>query len=215
MTVAALRIERDVVVQETARVARVADDDVHVVTSQGAVRAERARSCLVPPREGDTVLLATSAGGRSWVLAVLASSSAETAVEVGGDLQIRCRRGRLDLGARDGMSLTSAGDLAATAGAIRVRAVDGDVGVSRLTVVARYLASEIDRVKSVAKSFDGYFERLSQRVKSSFRTVEEIDQLSAGQIDYRAGGLASLRSQSTVMTAEELVKIDGGQVHLG
>jgi hypothetical protein len=211
---AALKIERDLVSQEVATVIGRDDRRVRVLVGAGEVLAERATSCLVPPEHGDTVLVAVSDGGRAWVVAVLARSAA-TAIEVEGDLAIRCRSGRLDLGARDGVSLTTAGELAATAASLDIRAVEADVAVSRIGLVGQYLSSELERVKSFAKTWDGVYERVSQRVQRSFRRVEEMDQLDAGHIDYQARDLASLRSQSAVITADELVKIDGGQIHLG
>jgi hypothetical protein len=211
---AAVKIERDTVSQEVATITQVTGRSLRAMAGASEVLAERATSCLTPPAPGDTVLLATSASGRSWVLAVLERPSTETTIAVDGDLAIRAG-GRLDLGARQGVSLTSAGEIAATAAALQLCAVDADVAVERITVVGRYLSSELERVKSFAKTFDGVFERLSQRVQRSFRRVEEVDQLDAGHIDYRAGGLASLRSQSAVVSAEELVKLDGGQIHLG
>lgn len=217
MTATALRHERDEVFQEIGTVTHVAGATVMVATPVGVVRAERAHSCLTTPRPDDEVIVATSTRSGAWVLAVLTRGNGEddTVVEVSGDLAIRCRHGRLDLGARQGMSLTSAEDLTATAGALRVRAVDGDVALSRLAFVSRYVMSEVERVRCVAKTLDSHVGRFTQRVKQSFRIVEEIDRLEAAHVDHCVEGTASLRSKNTVFTAEQLVKLDGGQIHLG
>ena len=58
-------------------------------------------------------------------------------------------------------------------------------------------------------------ERLSQRVKRSYRTVDELDQLHARQLDYKVDKTMSLRAANALLTAEQLVKVDGGQIHLG
>jgi hypothetical protein len=67
----------------------------------------------------------------------------------------------------------------------------------------------------VADSCDSVFDRLLQRVKRSYRFVEEHDQVRAAQIDYVAQNNASLRGENTLITAKDLVKVDGEQIHLG
>ena len=47
------------------------------------------------------------------------------------------------------------------------------------------------------------------------RVVEECDYLRSGEVDYRADKNMSLRGDNTMVTAKELVKVDGGQIHLG
>jgi hypothetical protein len=62
---------------------------------------------------------------------------------------------------------------------------------------------------------DSLFERVSQRVKRSFRTVEDIDQLKAKKIDYAAESTLALRAEHAVVHGEELIKVDGKQIQLG
>jgi Protein of unknown function (DUF3540) len=52
-------------------------------------------------------------------------------------------------------------------------------------------------------------------VPRSLRTVEAMDQLRAGQIDHVAQGTLNLHGENAVVTAEELVKLDGEQIHVG
>ena len=219
MTQAAFHIDPEPgdnsVVQRFGTVREATPRALVVETSLEAFDAQRAHSCLTSPREGDRVLVAIAPTGENWVLAVLDRAHDETVIEVDGDLAIRCRTGRLDLGAADGMSLMSGGEVSTTARSVHVRAVDADVAVTRLGVVSRYVMAELERVKCVGQTVHSVFDRLTQRVKHSLRTVEEIDQLKAKQIDYRSEETTSLRSSNTVVTAEQLVKLDGGQIHLG
>ena len=62
---------------------------------------------------------------------------------------------------------------------------------------------------------DTVMERISQKVKRSYRLVEECDYLRSGEVDYRADKNMSLHGDNTMVTAKELVKVDGGQIHLG
>jgi hypothetical protein len=52
-------------------------------------------------------------------------------------------------------------------------------------------------------------------VKRSYRFVEEADQVKAQRIDYAAEKSVCLRGENALVVAEELVKVDGGQIHLG
>jgi len=67
----------------------------------------------------------------------------------------------------------------------------------------------------LGRFFDSVVERLSQRVRRSYRKVEELEQVHAQQLDYVATKNVSVRGHNTLLTAEELVKLDGEQVHLG
>lgn len=210
---AAPKLEPDAVFQETATVARRDGDAFLVVTPLSELRARRARSCLVAPEAGDRVIVATTDGGEAWVLAVLEGAS-PLVVQSEGDMAIRST-GRLDLTAHDTVGVVAGEGVAVTAGRVEVKAIDAAIAFDRLTQVGQQLLTEVDRIKTVARTFDGVFDRLSQRMKRSFRRVEQIDQVKAGHVDYAADGTMSLRSDHTVMTAERLVKVDGKQVHLG
>ncbi len=45
--------------------------------------------------------------------------------------------------------------------------------------------------------------------------MEELDQVKAEHIDYAASASMSLHAQNALVTAEELVKVDGEQIHVG
>ena len=47
------------------------------------------------------------------------------------------------------------------------------------------------------------------------RTVEELDHVRAEQIDYAAKKTMSLHGDNAIVTANELVKVDGEQIHVG
>jgi len=67
----------------------------------------------------------------------------------------------------------------------------------------------------VGRFFDAVFERIAHKSRWSYREVEEMDQVRSGQIDYRSAKNLNLRGKHALITAEELVKIDGDQIHLG
>lgn len=202
--------------QELATVARRDGDRFVLDTSTGACSASRAASCLLEPAVGDRVICATTATGRAWVLAVLERDPTTAArLSAEGDLELRVRGGRLSLSSDQGVDVTTSADVQVTSRAVGVNAVDGHVVVQRLTYLGRFLQTEVEKVKSLAGTFDAVLGRFSQRVKRSYRKVEEYDCVKAKQIDYVAETTLSLHGETALVTAAELVKVDGSQVHVG
>lgn len=216
MTNLATELNHSQAVQEIGRVRRCDDKSFVVVTEAGELSCRRAVSCLVAPEIDDTVLVATATTGRAWVLAVLERDDTQkTRLEVDGDLDVRLRRGTFTVAAQEGVGIVSGSAVQVVAGRFNLNAVDGNVALQRLTYVGRFLRSEIEKVKSVASTLDSVLDRFSQRVKRSYRTVEELEQLKARQLDYKVDKTMSLRGGNTMVTAEKLVKVDGDQIHLG
>lgn len=212
----AQKLDDGVVHQEIGSVLHAAGDRLRVATPAGKRDARRAVSCLVAPVTGDEVIVATSARGRTWVLAVLErTEGAGATLTADGDLDVRLPAGRFAVAAAEGVALTSTETVSVTSRSVEVRALDGRVVIDRLTHFGRYLQAEVGKIKTVASTLDAVVERLSQRVKRSYRTVEQYDQVRARQIDYRAERTMNLRSENAVVTAEHLVKLDGEQIHVG
>lgn len=206
----ARKIDIKAVFQEFGEVRSVDGEIVTVRTPLADVRARRAASCLLAPGEGDRVLLATEDGGDAYVLAVLEQRDpSRAAIEVEGDLSIRSARGKITLAAQEGLDLI-------TAAAAQIAASAVDIGaMEALSVTASAVKAEVQKAKVFAATLDSFFERVSVRAKRSFRAVEELDQVKARHLDYAAAGNAHLRAGNTFVTAQDLVKLDGEQVHIG
>jgi hypothetical protein len=150
------------------------------------------------------------------VLAVLEREAGAPAIlSTEGDLEIRQRRGRVSIAAQEGIDLVAAKDVSVTSSGVNVHASEGSVVLQSLSFVGSAVLAQVDRVKLLAETFDAVLDRFSQKVKRSYRTVEETDQVRAERIDYTATSTMSLHGENTLMTAEQLVKVDGEQIHLG
>lgn len=215
MTQLAHSLAHDEVFQQTAHVAAEHDGGYSLRTAVGMVRAERAASCLVAPALGDLVIVAHSRAGESFILAVLRRSGEETAIEVDGDLRIRSRGGQVLVSAREDVSIAAGRTVGVSASALRLDAAAATVAFERLRYLGRSLVAELDTARTVATTLESVVDRISVRVKRSFRRVEEIDSVKANHIAYAAESTLSLRSDHAVITAERLVKVDGKQIHMG
>jgi hypothetical protein len=215
MTSLANELQTTDIIQEIGTLLQDEHGELVAATASGQYRARRAVSCLVAPQRGDLVLLATTTAGSCYVLAVLERDGDEVALSVDGDLAIDVKKGRFSVTAGDGVDVVSGKDVSVVSGSVDVNAVEGKVVLQRLSYLGRYLLTEVEKVKSFAGTFDMVLERFSQKVKRSYRTVEEIEQVRAERIDYVAKQNMNLRGKNTLMTAEQLVKVDGEQIHLG
>jgi hypothetical protein len=191
-------------------------DGIKVDTPHGGFSARRAVSCLVEPVAGDRVLVAGDPHEDLFIIAVLERREPSTIrVVVEGDLSLGLPSGRFSIAAANGIDLVSARDMSMTSSELTVRSPKGSIFFENLTYMGMRFLAEIEGIKLLGSFFDTVMERINQKVKRSYRTVEELDTVRSGQIDYRAEKNMSLRGRNALVTARELVKIDGDQIHLG
>jgi Protein of unknown function (DUF3540) len=200
---------------ETGTVERILSGMIEVRCGSGTCQARRAKSCLVAPEMGDTVLCASGAEG-TFVLAVLVGrEGAPTRLAADGDFHIQSQSGRVAVASRQGIDLVSGGTVTMTASELHVRAGKGSVAVEDLGFFGKLVRAEVAKVVLAAQEVDSVVTRLTQRAKRVFRFVEEIDQTRAGTIDLRAQNMVGIRGENAVISARVLAKLDGEQIHLG
>jgi hypothetical protein len=209
-------LERDEAYLETGRVTGSEGGLYRVETGCGMLEARRAVSCLVEPLPGDTVLVSQTASGGCHLLGILErQADAATNLAFEGDVELSSREGRLRVTAQEGIDLVSPGEAILVSGQLQVHAGEADVSVPRLSFLGTALQAQVETVKLFGKACDSVFERVSQSVRRSFRRVEELETLSAGQLNYVVKKLMSLRGKHSVITAEENVRIDGDKILMG
>lgn len=201
---------------EAGTVARISGGRFQVVTSRGDYEATRAVSCLVEPRVDDEALVATLPNGACFVLAVLTRSGAQDAtLTVDGNLAIDLPDGALSARAAKGVELQSDEGLVMRSRRLAIGAEQADVSVDRMSYLGRLLKAEAGSIKAVVGALDTVAERATQRLKRAYRWVEEMDHLRTKRLDYQATEIANLRGRNIMITAEQVAKIDAGQIHLG
>jgi hypothetical protein len=189
---------------------------LEVETEHGRFPAKRAFSCLVAPELGDVVLVAVPGRGALFVLAVLERPSELPArLTSSGDLRVHLPSGRFTVSAQEGVALRTPGELDLEAKDVSLRAEVGAIVVKRLTYLGEVLEAHGGTLKAALRIVDSVTERWTQKTKRSYRFIEEMDITRAQEIDTRASGTLSMRGKNAITTAEELVKMDGRQIHLG
>lgn len=185
-----------------------------VELGSGRVLAKRAKSCLVAPDNGDSVLCAAD-GDQVFVLAVLEGpAGAATRITVEGDLKVQAT-GRLGLGAGDQIEITAAREVGLFASKLHVRAQAAVATIEELGFVGRSIEAHLQKAVLVAERIETRADRLVQRAKQAFRFIEGLDQVRAGAFDLRAESLAAIRGENTIVAARTLAKLDGEQVKIG
>jgi hypothetical protein len=204
------------VVQTVGTVVAATRKTLRVRIDDEVVRARKAFSCLVQPEPGDHVIVAEPADGAPYVLAVLERPRASAVgITVDGDCSLKVRNGRFRVDAARGVDLVSRGEIAMDAPEFEVRAGTGRFLIESLTHFGRTVRTRLRRIDLVAGVMDACLERLTQRAQRSYRIVDETDCVRSGEMDYRARGNVNVRGRNALVTAEELVKMDGDQIHVG
>lgn len=216
MNAAALTLDESQVIQEIGDVVAAGSGSLRVATAKGAYEARRAFSCLVEPIVGDRVIVATSSAGEAFVLAVLErESDAPATLKVDGDLDVQVPAGRLKIVASEGMDLVSRAAMRLVGKDLELHARRGKAFFDSVALLGDAADVSIQRLKGVYGLVDNVAERVSQKLKRSYRFIEEMDVTRAKQVDLRAEDNVHLRGKNTLMSAEVLVKMDAEQIHLG
>ncbi|WP_437754781.1 DUF3540 domain-containing protein [Sorangium sp. So ce1389] len=201
-------LEMGHVVSRAGRKARVA-------APSGEKDAEIAPGCLVSPAPGDRVLLVSS-GDEAYVLSVLRRHrTGETKLVFDEGVSLSVLKGRLRVLAQEGVDLVSPQDINVHAGAVAADAKEVRVAFSLLDLLGHTIAARTAKVRLVAEAFDTVAGRIYQRARTFLRRTEELDRIEAKNMDRRAEELYHVHGQNAVTTADQLVKIDAGQVHVG
>jgi hypothetical protein len=192
------------------------DSTLMVRTDQGIFPAKRALSCLVEPEAGDRVLLAGMTAGDLFVIAVLERPGDKAiAIPLNGDCSLNVSRGRLNIAAEKGLNLVTSKEMSLDAADLSLRAHQSRVFIDKLSYFGSRISAYSDKIRFVGVFLDSVIERVAQRFKRSYRMVDEIDHVRSNEIDYRADKNLSLRGQNALIDADELVRLEGEQIHLG
>ncbi|HJL15190.1 MAG TPA: DUF3540 domain-containing protein [Sandaracinaceae bacterium LLY-WYZ-13_1] len=203
------------VFQEMGTVAARSDAGLEVETPSGRFPALTATSCLVAPEPNDHVLVAVPPAGALYVLAVLSRpSDTPVRLRLDRDAALECA-GSLSLFGADGVDIRSPEEVSTTAKTVTTSAIDAVLNLQRFTFVSKLVELHGEQVQGVFRFVDTAFERLSQKLKRSYRHVEELDLTRARQVEVRASETVNVRGKNAFMSAEDLVKMQGEQIHLG
>ncbi len=192
------------------------DGSYVVAAGEGSLKAGRAAGCVVEPEAGDVVLLSRDSFGRTYVLSVLErEGDAAYSLSFDRDVEIKAGEGKLRAAARDGIEAVTAGKTRLVSGELCINAARAEATVEDLRFFSGLIEGNFEKIKLVGRSLDSVLDRVSQKVKRSYRWISETDHLQAGHLDYAVKKLMSLRGGYAIVTAREDVRIDGDKIFMG
>ncbi len=192
-----------------------------VRTEDGPLQCERADGCLLLPATGDLVLVSTMAsaqfGRQGFVLSVIKKSNARRASEIQhtGDLLIRTSQGDLNVTSDNNLSLIAADRTALLSKTLTAGAESAELKAGSVSVAARLFKGSYQAVSLVAGRVEHVFSRLTQKMRNSVRMVEEYEEVLTGSSRLAVKDNYVVQTKNTFQTAEEIIKIDAEEVHLG
>lgn len=193
----------------------VSDDAGYMVRCDGYEwRCKRAASCLLAPEVGDTVLISGPDHQRVYLLDVVEQANPEASLlQVPGLLRVSA--GKVEIESRGNIALQSAQDLTLASAKLNIQSDKGMCVVNEMEYLGKKVKSTVGFFHFIGNVYESIVDRLSWISRSSFKVTEGVEQVRAGMIDYEAEKTARLHSKYTVVTAEDLVKVDGKQIHMG
>jgi hypothetical protein len=194
-------------VLEYGLVEHVEEHALRVSTEHGIYAARRAKSCILAPTPGDAVLLCTDALGNCFILAVLTGAEESSTLAFQGDLRVQVRGGDL--------SLATDQELSCNAGRLHLSAPEAEARLGSVSLLAGLVRAQCRTLALVAETLEQSARSLTQRLGSLFRSVEEHAEVQAGSARYIVEDTLAVHTKNSVHIAEEDVKIDAEQIHLG
>ena len=192
---------------EYAVVIETAETGFVVQSDDGAFQARQAAGCLLEPRTGDLVLISLDSDGLCYILNILErDEQAQSRLSFPGDVTLAAPNGSMSLAAREGLNLSGR--------RFSLRAQEGEARVDVFSLIGRYWHAQFERAKAVGHALDVVFNRLVSRLQTSYRYVEEHEEIQAESMRYLVDGTMTIQTQNTVHTAEEHIKLDADQIHL-
>lgn len=198
-----------------ATVERVEGEQIVLKLGASRVTGRCAFSCLVVPRQGDTVAVVSDGEGRHYVTAILE----------------RVASGEVELFSRHSIAVRSASSVRLSAAA----ALELDGG-ERLRLKSPVLEAIVGRISAVAKAVcvttgeallqsrlarlcaelvDVAAQRIAVSAEHSSRHIEGTEQVRCRHFDLRATELAHVRAEAALVKAKSLLKMDASQIQIG
>jgi len=189
-----------------------------VAANSGQYTAKAATSCLVKPEKGDIVLISVDHEGCCYILSILdrpEQKKMPTTLFFDGQVNLEVRNGELTVSAHDGINFMTPEKLVMTSEDLEINALKGKASIENFSFLGRIFDGKIEKIKVIADTLDSIFKRSVQRFVSSYRYVEEHEDIQSGSTRMIVDGTLTMQTKNTMHTAEGHVKIDAEQIHLG
>ncbi|MEB8434451.1 DUF3540 domain-containing protein [Cocleimonas sp. KMM 6892] len=194
------------------------DDGTYQVLSEDGVinKVQKAIGCVIEPLKGDKVLIEAEIGGKAYITNVLERSVSEiSTIKVQGGLKLRVEGGGLQVQSENGIDFTTLKTMSITSEQMDIRAEESNIYFSKLSYMGKSLISKLETMSIFGGLMNFIMDTVVQKSKTSHRVIEDSEYVKSRHINYQAQHIMQMHGKNTLLTAEELVKLDGDQIHLG
>lgn len=182
-----------------------------VVDESGATwTCRRAASCLLRPEPGDTVMVSGPDRYRLYLIAVVEQAQASAScIEAAGDVTLTAMSGGR-------VSLESSSELHLHGGRmLNMTASKATCAVTEMDFCAQSAEASVGHLRFFGKALESVVDRMVHMARTALRIVDETDQVRAGHVDHEARDTVRVHGRHTVITGQDLVKVDSAQIHMG
>jgi hypothetical protein len=208
--------ENSLMKSHIAAVVGQVDDWYFVQGIEGCDRAKQAVSCVIKVQVNDTVLVYCSADHSiAYIVSVLGREQRDAAVlALPGGVELSSQAGNLSIQAK-AFDLKAGVQVSITSPKIDVTAFESEIKVLKLRAWFDALETQAINAKFAFQNLTTSAGRLLQRVRESFRWIEEVDETRAGRVRVKVEGAYQLQSRHATIHASGVVKVDGEKIDLG
>jgi hypothetical protein len=178
--------------------------------------AIRSTGCLLDPRVNDQAVVLFSESRAPVILAIVDPEPGlhPRTMSFSGGVSILVNGGALTIQSPEGVSIHSGKiDLESE----KCRGVFSDLSISgeTLSFAGGVLSFVAHRISTIGRTIERVAEWISEQAHMSTRTIDTIDRSVSGQTQIEADGVVSIHSKTTLLSSQDLVKIDSDQIQLG
>lgn len=177
---------------------------------RGLINSKVAASCLVAPEIGDIVLVSLDDDADCcYILSILEraeTARSRTKLAFNGDLSLNVSGGSMSITADEAITLASKD--------FELAADEGRVIIEKTSFFGNVVENNIARIRVIADSLDSIIRRAVQRFTSTYRYVEEHEEVQSASTRMIVDGTLTMQTKNTMHIAEGHVKIDAEQIHL-
>lgn len=175
------------------------DGSLSVECAQRGWHCQRAASCLLTPGVGDRVLL-TAVQQEIWLLAVLERAQPQQVAQ---------------LSTTSALQIASAAELSLSSPRLSVTAKEGDCHIDALKYSGASLSAWVSISTLMGKRCESVWQTLTQISHNVFRRTRQAEQVYVGQLEIKAENYLQLHGKNTLISAQAITRVDGGQIHMG
>jgi hypothetical protein len=191
------------------------EDRWFVLTEDGRlIGAQKADGCLLTPELGDRVLVAEDGGEEGFILNILVKSGARSTVVIPGVGEITSGDGDLSIAA-DAINVSARERASFAAPEMSFTGVTARTSFLSFSFLAQTLEARIGKAATMIETLDTVIGRLTERLKTSFRWIENFEETKAGRISTIVKERFAVRARHASLLTEEEVSIDGRKIRLG